>query len=305
MPPKSKGSTVKKNMSSTKKRVRKKPPQKKRKSASRGRSKKRKSNIHSVKAVLLGLFLLVFSVFANNDFDLEATIDDFVNVTFLQSFFTSDEWVFSEDFYVHAEYLASLYPYGRDVYYLDVLTISPDDWMHEVMYIGGHDELGRTRPIIAHLSNRNLGSSESRGSQSHQPTGWSQNRHLVDGSEVWVKNRGHLIAYTLSFNFNELGEFAYGYLGSDDAPYNLFTQTAHSNQVIMTRYEEQIRRLLATGSNVVFKSAPIFRGDDLMARGIWLQAVSTCGELAFSVYIFNEQPGVIFDFSTGENWLVH
>lgn len=279
-------------------------PAKKRQSQAAGRSKK-KGNIHLGKCVFLAIFALIFAVWARNDFQVQDTIDDFRNLTFLDLIF-GDGYptiTYSEDFYEKVDYLALLYPEGHDVYYLDVMTISADDWEYEKMIFGGHDQLDRTLPIIAFLSERNLGRSESRGQQSHQPSGWQQNRHEVDGSEVWVKNRGHLIAYTLSFNFNADGEFSYGYLGSDDDPVNLFTQTAHSNQNVMTFYEGQIRDALASGSEVVFKAAPIFREDELMARGIWLQAVSVCENLLFSVYIFNEQPGVIIDHATGENWV--
>jgi len=248
---------------------------------------------------------VIIIVAARNDFDVHDTIADFRNFTFLD-LLTGDSRTaitFSDDFHEKADYLALLYPEGRETAYLDVMTIQAEDWESERLDIGGHDHLDRTLPIIAYLSERNLGTSAERGRQTHYPTGWQQNQFEIDGSGVWIKNRGHLIAYTLTFNFNEDGEFVYGYSGSDDDPANLFTQTAHSNQNIMTNYEAQIRSTLADGGEVVFKAAPIFRDDELMARGIWLQAVSTCGDLMLSVFIFNEQPGVAIDHGTGENWL--
>jgi len=273
---------------------------------SRSRSHQKKgSNISGVKCILVALVILIVILLARNNFNVNDTIEDITSLSFLEIFLGEQhpEITFSDDFYAKVDYLALLYPEGRNVYYLDVMTIQASDWEYEKMLIGGHDHLDRTLPIIAYLSQRNLGRSESRGSQSHQPTGWQQNRHEVEGTDVWVKNRGHLIAYTLSFNFNAYGQFAYGYLGSDDDPVNLFTQTAHSNQNIMTYYEGQIRSILANGGEVVFKSAPIFRENELIARGIWLQVASTCEELIFSVFIFNEQPGIIIDHATGENWV--
>jgi len=265
--------------------------------------KKEKSKLAFIKYLLLAAVLLIIIVAARNNFDVQDTIDDFRYLTFLDLFSGDSGPTFSGDFYEKVNYLALLYPEGRDVVYLDVITIQADDWEYEKMVIGGYDHLDRTLPIIAFLSERNLGRSESRGAQAHQPTGWQQNQLEVDGTNVWVKNRGHLIAFTLSFNFNAYGQFSYGYLGSDDDPVNLFTQTAHSNQNVMTIYEGQIRSLLADGGEVVYKAAPVFRGDELMARGIWLQAASTCGDLLFSVFIFNEQPGVVIDHATGENWV--
>ena len=270
-------------------------------------SRKNRRLLRNGRLFLLVLIAIIFIIAAKNDFNVQETINDFRHFSIrLTALFTEDNEpniVFADDFYAKADYLARLYPEGREVVYLDVKTIQADDWEYERLDIGGHDHLERTLPIIAFLSERNLGTSQERSRQTHNPTGWNQNQLEVEGSSVWVKNRGHLIAYTFTFNFNADGQFVYGYLGSEDDPANLFTQTAHSNQNIMTRYEAQIRSFLADGSEVVFKAAPIFRDDELMARGIWLQAVSTCDELMFSVFIFNEQPGVIIDHATGENWL--
>lgn len=282
-------------------------PNTRRRPRTRGRRKRRRSNFRLGRFLLLIVVTIFAVVVVRNDFDFQNIVDDFRNFNIFELFSDDEnrrpEVTFSDDFYAKAEYLAFLYPEGREVVYLDVMTIRSDDWMYERLDIGGHDHLDRTLPVIAYLSERNLGVSEARSSQTHNPTGWDQNQLEIDGSEVWVKNRGHLIAYTLTFNFNEDGQFVYGYLGSEDDPANLFTQTAHSNQNIMTRYEAQIRGLLADGKEVVFKSAPIFRDDELMARGIWLQAISTCDEFLLSVFIFNEQPGVVIDHATGENWV--
>ena len=288
----------------------KKTQTKKRQSRSGGRNRKknrnnRRSNFSLGRFLLLVVITVVVGVAARNDFDFQETINDFRNFS-VWDWLAGDRGqsiVFTDDFYAKVDYLALLYPEGREVVYLDVITIDADDWEYERLDIGGHDDLDRTLPIIAYLSERNLGTAEERDRQTHRPTGWQQNRFEIDDAEVWVKNRGHLIAYTFTFNFNADGEFVYGYLGSEDDPANLFTQTAHSNQFVMTRYEAQIRDVLADGGEVVFKAAPIFRDDELMARGIWLQAASTCDDLMFSVFIFNEQPGIVIDHETGENWL--
>ncbi|MCL2559836.1 MAG: DNA/RNA non-specific endonuclease [Turicibacter sp.] len=268
-------------------------------------SNNQKANFRLGKFLLLMLVVVAFIFLARNDFDLGRTLDDIRSFQIFDLFEQDGraDILFADEFYDRAEYLALLYPEGREVVYLEVMTIQADDWEYERLDIGGHDELGRTLPIIAFLSEDNLGISEGRSAQTHTPTGWQQNQFEIDESNVWVKNRGHLIAYTFTFNFNAYGEFVYGYAGSENDPANLFTQTAHSNQNVMTRYEGQIRSILADGGEVVFKAAPIFRDDELMARGIWLQAVSLCEDLMFSVFIFNEQPGVIIDHQTGENWI--
>lgn len=205
---------------------------------------------------------------------------------------------FSDDHLGQMQELSMLYANGDDYAHIDVMTIDMDMWEREHIYYGGHDELGRTLPALAFLSERNLGTSEDRSRQRHNPTGWNQEQ--IDG--IWIHNRGHLIAYTLTFNFDDKGNFSEGYAGSEDNPVNLFTQTQHSNQRLMTRFEGAIRESMRNGCNVVFKASPVFRDEELMARGIWLQAVDDCDDVEFSVYIFNTQPGVNFNYLTGENY---
>lgn len=207
---------------------------------------------------------------------------------------------FSDNHLQQMEQLSWLYDEGNDYRYVEYMTIDIENWQRSHIYFGGHDELGRTLPALAYLSSDNIGSSEERNRQTHNPSGWNQNQ--IDGT--WVHNRGHLIAYSLSFNFDENGNFSAGELGCEDNPINLFTQTAHSNQRVMTRFEDAVREMLRSGCYVVYKASPVFRGDELMARGIWLQGLSRCGEVEFSVYIFNRQPGVDFDYETGASWAV-
>lgn len=61
----------------------------------------------------------------------------------------------------------------------------------------------------------------------------------VDGKDIY--NRGHLLAYTSSFNFDIDGKYKEGEIGSQDNPKNLATQTAFSNQKVQTYYEKLVR----------------------------------------------------------------
>ncbi|MDD7746710.1 MAG: DNA/RNA non-specific endonuclease, partial [Lactobacillus johnsonii] len=53
------------------------------------------------------------------------------------------------------------------------------------------------------------------------------------------------------------------------------------------------------GNKVIFQATPIFRGNELMARGINLQAISLNNNLDFNVYIYNVQPDYVFDYNNG------
>ena len=50
---------------------------------------------------------------------------------------------------------------------------------------------------------------------------------------------------------------------------------------------------------MIYQATAIFRGNELMARGVNLQAVSTDGSLDFNVYLFNVQPDFIFNYQNG------
>lgn len=161
------------------------------------------------------------------------------------------------------------------------------------------DSLNRTQVAIAYLDKDNLGKSAGRDAQTWDPTGWHNQAKYVNGKRVFPQNRGHLIAYTVTFNLNQNGKYEQGKRGSEDNPKNLATQTAYSNQVPMQTFEEKVRDSLASGHKVIYRVTPVFRGNELMPRGYWTQAISTDGSLNFNAYIFNVQPGISFDYATG------
>ncbi len=49
---------------------------------------------------------------------------------------------------------------------------------------------------------------------------------------------------------------------------------------------------------------PYFKGSELLARGVEMEAYSVEDEgqgVCFHVFIYNVQPGVVLDYSTGES----
>lgn len=165
----------------------------------------------------------------------------------------------------------------------------------------GLDNLNRTKTATAYLTRNNLGRSNTRTEQVWRPTGWHNQPKYVNGTRVIAQNRGHLIAYTMTFNLDKSGQTAQGELGSIDNPYNLFTQTEFSNQKTMTQIEQKVRDSLAQNKKVIYRVTPIFRGRELMARGVWVQALSTDGSLQFNRYLWNVQDKIKFDYATGRS----
>ncbi|ANZ58390.1 DNA-entry nuclease [Fructilactobacillus lindneri] len=163
------------------------------------------------------------------------------------------------------------------------------------------DHLNRARTATAYLTKDNLGHSDGRAPQVFKPTGWYNQPKKVNGKKVFPVNRGHLIAYSCSFNLNNDGQPDPGQKGSIDNPKNLFTQTAFSNQKVMTINEQMVRNALEKNKKVIYQVTPVYVGDDLMAQGLWVQAASTDGSMHFDRYLYNVQPGLNFDYATGRS----
>ena len=59
-----------------------------------------------------------------------------------------------------------------------------------------------------------------------------------------------------------------------------------------------------TGGRVLYRVTPIFEGNDLLAAGVEIEALSVgdAGEgVCFHVYCYNVQPGVEIDYATGDS----
>lgn len=180
-------------------------------------------------------------------------------------------------------------------------TIKTKDFTESQIKYAKLDQLNRTGTATAYLTKNNLGHSNTRTEQVWRPTGWHNEPKLIDNQRVIPQNRGHLIAYTMTFNLDEQGKNDPGHLGSIDNPYNLFTQTSFSNQKTMTEVEQMVRKALAQNKKVIYQVTPIFRGQELMARGVWVQGLSTDGTLKFNRYLWNVQGKIKYDYLTGRS----
>ncbi|MFV4906410.1 DNA/RNA non-specific endonuclease, partial [Lactobacillus delbrueckii] len=176
-------------------------------------------------------------------------------------------------------------------------TLVKSAWKVNRVIYSNLDSQNRTSSSnTAFLEKRNVANDSLRVRQYVQPTGWHSNRQ--NGTQIY--NRGHLIAYSVSAGIDQDGNYnPKNQSGDQNNPKNLFTQSAFSNQKIQTIFESKVRSALRSGKKVIYQATPIFRGRELMARGINLQAVSTDGSLDFNVYIYNVQPGYQFDYETG------
>lgn len=127
-------------------------------------------------------------------------------------------------------------------------------------------------------------------SQVH-PSGWVQHRYSFVDREM-LYNRSHLIAHQLC--------------GEDANECNLITGTRTMNAVGMTYYEELVSSYVRrTNNHVLYRVTPLFAANDLVARGVQMEAESVEDggrAIRFNVFIYNVEPGVKIDYVTGDNW---
>ena len=105
-------------------------------------------------------------------------------------------------------------------------------------------------------------------------------------------NRSHLIAHQLC--------------GEDANERNLITGTRTMNAVGMTYYEDLVGNYVRrTNNHVLYRVTPLFAANDLVARGVQMEAesVEDGGQaIRFNVFVYNVEPGVKIDYVTGDNW---
>ena len=154
------------------------------------------------------------------------------------------------------------------------------------------DSLGRCGVAFACVT-KELMPTEDRGSIGQvKPSGWHTVKYdCVDGKYLY--NRCHLIGFQLTGeNANEL---------------NLITGTRYFNVIGMLPFENMVADYVKeTGNRVLYRVTPVYRGNDLVAHGAYMEAYSIedDGEgICFNVYAYNAQPGIVIDYATGESRL--
>lgn len=154
------------------------------------------------------------------------------------------------------------------------------------------DDLGRCGVAFACVG-QDLMPTKERGSIGQiKPSGWHLVKYdCVDGKYLY--NRCHLIGYQLTAeNANER---------------NLITGTRYLNVEGMLPFENQVTDYVQqTGNYVLYRATPIFEGDNLLASGVLMEGYSVEDSgvgICFCVYVFNVQPGVQIDYTTGESAL--
>ena len=151
------------------------------------------------------------------------------------------------------------------------------------------DKLGRCGVAYANVG-KDLMPTEKRGAIGKiKPSGWHTVKYEnVDGRYLY--NRCHLIGYQLT--------------GENANRKNLITGTRYLNVTGMLPFENEVADYVhSTGNPCMYRVTPFFKGDELVARGVEMEAESVKDQkISFHVFVYNIQPGIEIDYTTGNSW---
>ncbi len=154
------------------------------------------------------------------------------------------------------------------------------------------DDLGRCGAAYANVCKETMPTEERGNIGMIKPSGWQTVKYdNVDGRYLY--NRCHLIGYQLTAeNANEK---------------NLITGTRYLNIEGMLPFENMVADYIdETDNHVLYRVTPIFKGDNLLASGVQMEAYSVEDKgkgVSFNVYCYNVQPGITIDYTNGDSKL--
>lgn len=154
------------------------------------------------------------------------------------------------------------------------------------------DDLGRCGVAYANVCRETMPTEERGNIGMIKPSGWQTVKYdNVDGKYLY--NRCHLIGYQLTAeNANDK---------------NLITGTRYLNIEGMLLFENMVADYIdETDNHVLYRVTPIFRGDNLLASGVQMEAYSVEDKgkgVSFNVYCYNVQPGIEINYSDGTSRL--
>ena len=157
-------------------------------------------------------------------------------------------------------------------------------------YYSPRDRLGRCGVVHACIG-RDIMPTEDRGSIGMvKPTGWHTVKYdCVDGKYLY--NRCHLIGFQLT--------------GENANEENLITGTRYMNVTGMLPFENMVADYVKeTGNHVMYRVTPLFKGNNLLAHGVQMEAYSVEDDgdgICFNIFVYNVQPQITIDYATGES----
>ena len=158
-------------------------------------------------------------------------------------------------------------------------------------YYSELDELGRCGMAEA-LVGKELMPTEPRGEIGMvKPSGWHTVRYDDLIEDKYLYNRCHILGFQLT--------------GENANVQNLTTGTRYFNVEGMEPHESMVASYIrTTGNHVYYRVTPVFDGDNLVCKGVWMEAESMedgGAGVKYSIFVYNIQPGVWINYETGDS----
>ena len=152
------------------------------------------------------------------------------------------------------------------------------------------DSLGRCGVAFANIGTDIMPTGDRGSIGSVKPSGWQTIKYEnVDGKYLY--NRCHLIGFQLS--------------GENANEQNLITGTRAMNVNGMLPFENMVADYVKeTNNHVLYRVTPIFEGNNLLATGVLMEALSMEDNgdgICFNVFCYNEQPGITINHANGNS----
>lgn len=152
------------------------------------------------------------------------------------------------------------------------------------------DSLNRPQVAYANVSKDLMPNTKRTSIGMVKPVGWHTVRYSgIDGKYLY--NRCHLIGYQLT--------------GENANRKNLITGTRYLNVEGMLPFENKVTSYVKnTNHHVLYRVTPIYDGDDLLAKGVQIEAYSVEDKgqgISFNVFCYNVQPGITINYKNGDS----
>ena len=152
------------------------------------------------------------------------------------------------------------------------------------------DGLGRCGPAYGKLGPEFLPTRPRGALGMIKPTGWRYSKY-EEIDKKYLYNRCHLLAFQLT--------------GENANKLNLITGTRYFNVTGMLPFENRVADYIRrTRKHVYYRVTPVFKGRELVARGVAMEALSADDggrAVHFHVFVYNVQPGIIINYADGSN----
>lgn len=229
--------------------------------------------------VIAAVFVIAIGVLLSGDF--------IGNESYNRNFFDKIDSIFGSKYEVTEK--SPYYDIDKNPpqFSLDDLKMGPD-----FSHFSDLDHLNRVGPANALIGPDSLAKKPRGDISKVYPSGWHQKFYdFVEGEAIY--NRCHLIAYQLT--------------GENDNWKNLMTGTRSFNAKGMLPFENSVANYINdTGKKVRYRVTPIFIDEDLVARGVIMEAYSIEDggkKINFRVFVRNIEEGVKIDYKTGRTSL--